>query len=368
MVAGNRARGPSDLADRPCLLTLSLLFCACLLILSCGRKGPPVVPEVTTPAAVETLSAVSRGGWVDLSWSKLTKNLSGKPLQDLMEYEIYRREVKKAEEKLPAVLIAKVEATLPENAKIVGGSYVYIDDGEGSGLGFGLQYAYHLRAVNFRKQAGPPSREILVTTYPCPLPPSNLTATGGDSTILLSWEPSPSMADGKPLEQPALYNVYRGKAPGFYGTDPINPKPLTGRSYQDGGLANDVSYFYVVRALENERPPWHESLDSHEATAIPTHTTPPSRPRNLSFAEGPEGVRLLWDPNPESDLLGYFVYRSLHPQAGYVRLNATLLTTITYVDKTISPHTTYYYVVSAVDSSPRRNESDLSEPVQVEVP
>ncbi len=356
------------MATRPHLLVLSLFFCSCLLVFSCGRKGPPVVPEISTPAAVESLSAVSRGDWVYLSWSKLTKNLSGKPLQDLKEYEIYRREVQKAEEKAPAVLIAKVEATLPENAKIVGGSYVYVDDGGGSGLGFDRQYAYHLRAANFRKQAGPPSREILVTIYPCPLPPSSLTATGGDSTVLLSWEASPSTADGKPLEQPALYNVYRGKAPGLYGTDPINPKPLTGLSYQDGGLANDVSYFYVVRALENDRPPWHESLDSNETTAIPTHTTPPSRPQNLSIAEGPEGVRLVWDPNPEPDLLGYFVYRSLHPKAGYIRLNAQPLTTITYVDKTITPHTAYYYAVSAVDSSPRRNESDLSEPVQIEVP
>ncbi len=356
------------MATRPHLLALSLFFCSCFFVLSCGRKGPPVAPEVTTPAGVESLSAVSRGDWVYLSWSKLTKNLSGKSLQDLREYEIYRREVQRVEEKSPAVLIGKVEATLPENAKIVGGSYVYVDDEAGSGLGFDRQYAYHLRAVNFRKQAGPPSREILVTIYPCPLPPSNSTATGGDSTVLLSWEASPSMADGKPLEQPALYNVYRGKAPGFYGTDPINPKPLTGLSYQDGGLANDVSYFYVVRSLKNESPPWHESLDSNEATAIPTHTTPPSRPRNLTLAEGPEGVRLVWDPNPEPDLLGYFVYRSLHPKAGYIRLNATPLTTITYVDKTSPPHTTFYYAVSAVDSSPRRNESDLSEPVQIEVP
>ena len=356
------------MANRPHLLAFSLLFCSCFFILSCGRKAPPVVPEVTTPAAVERLSATSRGGWVYLSWSRLTKNVSGGPLRDLMEFEIYRREVKKPEEESPVVSIAKVKATLPENAKIVGDSYLYVDDGGGEGLGFDRQYAYHLRAINFKKQAGPPSREILVTIYPCPLPPSNLTATGGDSTVLLSWEAPPSTADGKPLEQPVLYNIYRGKTAGFYGTNPINPKPVAEMSYRDEALTNEVGYFYVVRALGHERPPWHESLDSNEATAIPTRTTPPSRPRNLSFAEGPEGIRLAWDPNPESDLLGYFVYRSLHPKGGYIRLNDTPATTITYVDKSASPHTTYYYAVSAVDSSPRRNESDLSEPVQVEVP
>jgi hypothetical protein len=316
------------LDTRPHLLALGLLFCSSLFFLSCGRKGPPVVPEVTTPAAVEKPSAVSRGGWVYLSWAKLTKNLSGKRLQDLMEYEIYRREVKKPEEKSPAVLIARVKATLPDNAKIVGDSYSYLDDGGENGLGFDRQYAYHLKAVNFRKQAGPPCKELLVTISPCPLPPSNLKA----------------------------------------GADPINPRPIAGLSYQDEGLANEVGYFYVVRALQDEGPPWHESLDSNEATAIPTHTTPPSRPRHLTFVLGPEEVRLAWDPNPESDLLGYFVYRSLHPKTGYIRLTATPVTTVTYVDQSASPHATYYYAVSAADSSPRRNESDLSEPVEVEVP
>jgi hypothetical protein len=356
------------LDTRPHLLALGLLFCSSLFFLSCGRKGPPVVPEVTTPAAVEKPSAVSRGGWVYLSWAKLTKNLSGKRLQDLMEYEIYRREVKKPEEKSPAVLIARVKATLPDNAKIVGDSYSYLDDGGENGLGFDRQYAYHLKAVNFRKQAGPPSKELLVTIFPCPLPPSNLKAGAGDGTVWLSWEAPQTTGDGKPLERPARFHIYRGKDSGSYGADPINPRPLAGYSYQDEGLANDVGYFYVVRALQDEGPPWHESLDSNEATAIPTHTTPPSRPRHLTFVLGPEEVRLAWDPNPESDLLGYFVYRSLHPKTGYIRLTATPVTTVTYVDQSASPHATYYYAVSAVDSSPRRNESDLSEPVEVEVP
>ncbi|MDH7500282.1 MAG: hypothetical protein QHH30_07830, partial [candidate division NC10 bacterium] len=86
------------------------------------------------------------------------------------------------------------------------------------------------------------------------------------------------------------------------------------------------------------------------------------------FVLGPEGVRLAWDANPEPDLLGYFVYRSLYPAVGYIRLNASPLPLITFIDKTVSPSTTYYYAVSAVDSSPRQNESALSQEVKVKIP
>jgi len=352
------------------VLFLGFLFLSSLLFLSCGRKGPPVPPEIKVPAAVEKVSAVSRGDRVYLSWARPTKNLSDKPLslQDLMEFEIFRREVERSGGESSAVSIAKVKAASPDNARIIDGLYTYVDEGGPKGLAFDHQYAYHLRALNFSRQAGPPSREILVTIYPSPLPPVGLKAEAGDGTVLLSWEAPRSRADGRALSRPVLYNIYRGKTPQSYDPEPINPKPITGFTYADVGLANDVGYYYVVRALDDGGPPWHESLESNEAMAIPAHTTPPSPPRNLSFALAPEGVRLAWDSSPEPDLLGYFVYRSLHPKGGYVRLNATPLTTITYLDQTASSHTVYYYAVSAVDASPRQNESELSETVQVEVP
>jgi len=350
------------------ILALGLLFGSCLFFLSCGRKAPPVVPELKAPAAVDQLSAVSRGNSVYISWVRPTRNLSGKPLRDLMEFEIYRREVKEQGEGSAASLIATVKALMPENATVRGDLFQYIDDGEGKGLSYDRQYAYLIKAVNYSKEAGPPSKEVIVSVYPSPAPPSSLTAISGDGTVFLSWEPSQFRMDGKKLPQAPWYNVYRGRAPSSYDPAPINLEPIFGRSYVDVGLANEVSYYYVVRATDNESPPWHESLDSNEAMAVPTDTTPPSRPRNLSFALGPEGVRLAWEANPEPELLGYFVYRSQYSGGGYIRLNAVPITKITFVDKSISPSVTYYYAVSAVDSSPRQNESGLSAEVKVDIP
>jgi hypothetical protein len=349
-------------------LALALLWGSSLLLFSCGRKGPPVVPELKAPVAPDQLSAVGRDNRVFLTWVRPTKNLSGKPLRDLMEFEIYRREMKEGEEGSSAVLIAKVKAIMPENASVRGNLYEYVDDAGGRGLSYDRQYAYLVKAVNFSQEAGPPSKEVMVSISPSPNPPTDLTALAGDGAVFLSWKPSRGRVDGRELARAPWYNIYRGKSSSRYEGKPVNPEPIAEHSYADVGLQNEVRYHYVVRALDNEFPPGQESLDSNEASAVPTDTTPPSRPRNLSCVAGSEGVRLAWDPNPEPDLLGYFVYRSLYPGIGHVRLNAVPETKITFVDQTISPSVSYYYAVSAVDSSPRQNESGFSEEVRAEAP
>ncbi|HLL88726.1 MAG TPA: discoidin domain-containing protein, partial [Tepidisphaeraceae bacterium] len=45
------------------------------------------------------------------------------------------------------------------------------------------------------------------------------------------------------------YNVYRGTAPGVYGSTPINASPLTATSYTDLNLTPSTRYYYVVRAI-----------------------------------------------------------------------------------------------------------------------
>ena len=350
------------------LMTLMALAGALSFSVSCGRKAAPVVPPLKTPAAVTQMSAASRENRVYIAWSRPTKDVSGRPLQDLMEFEIYRRQLRGPEEESQLSLIGKVKAFMPENATVTGDSYQYVDDDEGKGLEYDKRYGYHIRAINYSMESSPPSREVAVTVYPSPIPPRDLKAITGDETVLLSWEASKFRVDGRLLPQPPLYNVYRGKSPGSYGPDPINQEAILGESYADIGLENEASYYYVVRSTDTDSPPWHESLDSNEAMAIPSDTTPPSRPRNLSFVYGPEGVRLAWDPNSEIDLAGYFVYRSPYSGVGFVRLNSVPIPQITYVDKTASLSSTHYYAVSAVDSSPRRNESGLSEEVKADIP
>ena len=76
----------------------------------------------------------------------------------------------------------------------------------------------------------------------------------------------------------------------------------------------------------------------------------------------PLSVQLEWDANPEPDIDGYNVYRSLQSGYAYVRLNDVLITNTAYTDATIVAGQTYFYVCTAV------NALDLESGFSNEVP
>jgi fibronectin type 3 domain-containing protein len=61
-------------------------------------------------------------------------------------------------------------------------------------------------------------------------------------------------------------------------------------------------------------------------------------------------VTLNWVAST-STVSGYNVYRSTTNGSGYSKLNSSLIPAVTYTDTSVQSGTTYYYVVTAVDSS-----------------
>lgn len=76
-------------------------------------------------------------------------------------------------------------------------------------------------------------------------------------------------------------------------------------------------------------------------------------------------VSLAWDASA-STVAGYNVYRTTINGSAYVRVNSSLLSGLTYDDQAVQSATTYYYVVTAVDSS--GNESTYSNQVAAAIP
>jgi fibronectin type 3 domain-containing protein len=76
-------------------------------------------------------------------------------------------------------------------------------------------------------------------------------------------------------------------------------------------------------------------------------------------------VTLTWTAST-SAVSGYNVYRSTTSGGPYTKLNSSLIATTTYVDSTVQASTTYFYVVTSVDSS--NVESANSTEVSVTVP
>jgi len=92
------------------------------------------------------------------------------------------------------------------------------------------------------------------------------------------------------------------------------------------------------------------SIDT-DTTAAPGDTTPPTAPTGLTASAGDGQVSLDWANNSESDLAGYNVYRSTTSGAGYGKINGALVSASAFTDTGVTNGTTYYYVVTAVDTS-----------------
>jgi hypothetical protein len=76
-------------------------------------------------------------------------------------------------------------------------------------------------------------------------------------------------------------------------------------------------------------------------------------------------VQLAWQAST-SNVVGYNIYRSTTNGGPYVKINATLVTPLTYTDSSVANSTTYSYVATSVD--PAGVESVHSIPASASIP
>ncbi len=77
---------------------------------------------------------------------------------------------------------------------------------------------------------------------------------------------------------------------------------------------------------------------------------PPDAPQNLTASAAHQRVSLNWDDNTETNIIGYYVYRSETQGGPYTKLNAAVITPSGYTDTGLTNDVTYYYVVTAVNT------------------
>jgi len=76
----------------------------------------------------------------------------------------------------------------------------------------------------------------------------------------------------------------------------------------------------------------------------------------------PHSATLTWTASTSANIAGYNVYRSTTAGGPYTKINSSVVTGTTYTDITTQAGVTYYYVVTAVDTS--NNESSYSNQAQ----
>ena len=98
---------------------------------------------------------------------------------------------------------------------------------------------------------------------------------------------------------------------------------------------------------------------------MPEKRTPPPPVLNVLAVATSQGVELRWEPSPAPDVAGSRVYRRTTGEEKYTRLTPELAKKPYWVDAQVRRGGTYHYYVTAVDDSPRANESMPSETVSV---
>jgi hypothetical protein len=88
---------------------------------------------------------------------------------------------------------------------------------------------------------GDPAMELKI---PVPKRPASLVATVRSGGIDLSWEEN---TEGDLLG----YNLYRSTTPGT-GYEKVNGSLITGTSYQDDGVSEGMTYYYVLAAVDTD--------------------------------------------------------------------------------------------------------------------
>jgi fibronectin type 3 domain-containing protein len=175
-----------------------------------------------------------------------------------------------------------------------------------------------------------------------PAAPTGLTVAAGNATVALDWSNNTE-------SDLAGYTVYRSTSAGGPFAA-LNASLLVASAYTDNAVTNGTTYYYRVTAVDTSG---NESSNSSMASATPSapDTTPPSAPTGLSASAGNGTVALDWSNNTESDLEGYIVYRATSAAGPYAALNSNPLGASAYADNGVTNGTTYYYRVTAVDTS-----------------
>ena len=165
-----------------------------------------------------------------------------------------------------------------------------------------------------------------------PAAPQGLSATAGNAQVSLVWTASTGTTS---------YYVKRSTVSGGPYTQVATPG---GASYVDPGLTNGTKYYYVVSAYNSAG----ESANSSEVSATPTApVTVPAAPTGLAATAGNAQVSLSW--NASAGATSYHIKRSATSGGPYTQVAAT--NAPSDVDSGLTNGTTYYYVVSALNSA-----------------
>lgn len=292
---------------------------------------------------VSGLSFIQQSQNVLLNWKQEDQHYA---------YKVYRKSSATA---TPVLITTK--PILPATIKgAIDNPYKYAD----TGLKAGSIFYYQIVAIDVLNNESILSDPLKVTVKDLTLPKTvtSLTNERKKKNFELKWETAKD-------KNCIGYNVYRAndKESAF---KKINNQILavTTANFVDNTVEEKNAYTYYVESIS----PAGVTAKSVFTKAVMPDITPPAKPTGVRGTSSPGVTNISWAANKETDLKGYWVYRSTNKNKDYFNLiTEKPITTNSFFDSLpVTSKNDYVYRIQAVDES--YNKSEMSDTIVVLLP
>ncbi len=347
------------------------LVVLCVLLSGCGTPGAPLPPSLNLADVVTDLAAVRTGNQVALTWVMPKRNTDKTVIKADVATRICRREGSGTCDPVGADMMAAP-----------GKAATYTDTLPGPlATGAARPVSYFVELRNKKGHSAGQSNAATVLAGEAPRPVEGLTAEVQKQGVVLSWTAN-GEKDAVRLERKLLTASAQGQRGPFAPPREPAMETLLVESGAEQGRALDKSIrfgeTYAYRAQRVSRVDVDgKVVELAGAFSSPVDVEakdvfPPSVPTGLAAVAtagvngAPAAIDLSWQPNTDSDVAGYIVYRR-EGDGSWERISAATPTIEpAFHDSHVQAGHAYHYAVSALGKD--GVESDRSDEALETVP
>jgi hypothetical protein len=334
-------------------LALEVLLAGGIFLSGCGMPGAPQPPSLDLPQPVANLRAERLGNQVALDWSMPRRNTDKLLLKEPVTVKLCRAE--------------GAGCAFAGMVRLNPGTEGHFVDALPQALASGKPRAleYFVELENRRGRSAGASNRAAVVAGAAPAPVEELTAVVRKAGVVLHWRPEPGETAPVRLRRKLLTpQPKKSKAgPLDAPAEPAQQNLLVSEGVEHGKALDKTTRFGMAYEYQAQRVARvrldKEWLELEGALSTPVRVEvkdifPPDAPEGLvAVAMTAEGgaltIDLNWQPNTETDLAGYVVYRR-EGTGEWVRISpAKPLTGLAFRDETVAAGHSYRYAVSAMD-------------------
>jgi hypothetical protein len=348
------------------------------LSIGCASPGNPHPPSLNLPEIVTDLTAQRIGDQVELHWTTPAHNTDGLDIKGDITAELCRQSNPTSTPATTCVPLHRAPVK-PGPSRAVDTLPPSLTADPPTLL------AYRLQIFNAAERSAGLSAPVFAAAGAAPPPVQQLRVTPTRDGSVIEWQRQSTTSrvelDRIFASAPKTHAPSPAKPKSSLQLAPSNPTEIrltTPTDQTDAGGTTDPTahkgetYTYTAQRIRTVTLNGHHlelrSSISSPITLFINDTFPPQPPTGLVAVSAGTGaaIDLSWEPNTETDLAGYHVYRqeldaSNQPHGTSQRLTQTTVTGPGFHDATAIAGHHYAYRVTAIDDT--GNESPPSAPV-----